>query len=277
MRIDTFLAILQQFYVDFGRHDMLWRQPEADNSFSPYKILVSELMLQQTQVSRVTPKYAAFLENFPDVRALADAGLGDVLRLWSGLGYNRRAKFLRQAAQMVERDFGGQFPRTHANIIQLPGVGPNTAGAIMAYAYDEPVVYVETNIRTVMIRHFFEDQATVTDAAIRGVLVDIIAALASPGSPLSPRDFYWAMMDYGAFLKKSVGNLNRVSTSYARQSTFHGSRRQIRGMVIRLLTERPYDRTELLAQIADDRTVSVIGDLVLECLVKESGDQLWLA
>jgi A/G-specific adenine glycosylase len=275
--IDSFRRTLAGFYADFGRHDMLWRQPEPDGSHDPYKILVSELMLQQTQVARVTPKYAAFLTKFPTVQSLAVASLGDVLQMWSGLGYNRRAKFLWQAAAIVVNDFNGQFPGTSAELVRLPGVGPNTAGAIMAYAFNEPVEFVETNIRTVIIHHFFNDEIGVTDKAIRAILEQILNAVVDDSAVLEPREFYWAMMDYGAHLKKTVGNLNRASKSYSRQSTFAGSRRQVRGQVIRLLTERSYELNELVNLLNDDRAESVASDLIKEGLVRQVGGKLSLS
>jgi A/G-specific adenine glycosylase len=261
MDYQQFLRTLAQYYTDYGRHDMAWRQPEPDGSYDPYKILVSELMLQQTQVPRVAPKYDEFMKRFPTVASLAAAELGDVLKLWSGLGYNRRAKFLWQAAQAVANDFGGEFPKAQAELVRLPGVGPNTAGAILAYAYDQPVVFIETNVRTVIIHHFLGDQSGIPDTAIREILEEIIPEVRSP------REFYWAMMDYGTHLKKSVGNLNKSSKTYKKQSKFHGSRRQIRGAALRLLGERSYDRAELLRALDDDRAETVVDELIQESLI----------
>jgi A/G-specific adenine glycosylase len=269
-RSDDFWRQLMEFYAAHGRHDMLWRRAEPDGSFNPYKILVSELMLQQTQVSRVAPKFSEFLAAFPTIQSLASARLGDVLRVWSGLGYNRRAKFLWQAAQMVQNDSSGTFPHGSRELQKLPGIGPNTAGALMAYAYDEPVVYVETNIRTVIIHHFFGDETGIPDKTIREVLEGLMSEL-DARAELSPRQFYWAMMDYGAFLKKSVGNLNRASKSYSRQSDFHGSRRQVRGSIIRVLADRPYPRTELIDTLSDERTEAVLDELITEGLAVQDG------
>jgi A/G-specific adenine glycosylase len=274
--IADFLQTLQRYYEEAGRHDMLWRAPEPDGSFDPYKILVSELMLQQTQVARVTPKFAAFIGRYPDVQALARAEQGEVLGMWSGLGYNRRAKFLHQAARAIVDEYGGDFPRTLAELQNLPGVGPNTAGAIMAYAYNQPVVYLETNIRTVLIHHFFKDEAAVPDKLIREMLEQILAKRAKDSADHQAdfdwRKFYWAMMDYGAYLKKTIGNLNRISKSYSRQSTFRGSRRQVRGQVIRLLTEQPLSIGVLAGAVSDQRLESVLADLVAEGLVQRRGD-----
>jgi A/G-specific adenine glycosylase len=271
--ISDFLQSLRQFYEEEGRHGMLWRQPGPDGGFDPYAILVSELMLQQTQVSRVTPKYSAFIARFPDVRALAAGSLGEVLSLWQGLGYNRRARYLHLAAISVMRDFGDTFPATIEDLQKLPGVGPNTAGAIMAYAYGKPVVYLETNIRTVLIHHFFKDEEAIPDKRLREILAIVVDSLEKD---FGPREFYWAMMDYGAFLKKSVGNLNRASKSYTRQTAFHGSRRQLRGLVIRLLTERSYTYEELVGVLDDDRAESVVDDLVADQLVRRRGSSISL-
>jgi A/G-specific adenine glycosylase len=253
-----------QHYHQAGRHDLPWRLAEPDGSFDPYKIMVSELMLQQTQVNRVIAKYDEFLALFPTVAVLAAAPLGDVLRAWSGLGYNRRAKFLHQAAQQIQSEYGGVFPQTAPALVALPGIGVNTAGAILAYAFNQPVVFIETNIRTVFIHHFFDDRDGVADA-------EIFALVSETLDHEQPREWYWALMDYGAFLKQTVGNRNRQSKSYAKQSTFHGSRRQIRGQVLRLLGQRPHTATELAEQIADERLPGVLTDLVAEQLIRLQG------
>jgi len=248
-----------EYYRAHGRNELPWR-----HNIDAYRVTVSELMLQQTQVSRVVPKYREFLERFPTVRDLAAAPLGDVLRVWGGLGYNRRAKFLRETARQVVDDHGGVLPGDLEDLMALPGIGRNTAGAILAYAYDRPVVFVETNIRTVFIHHFFDDQTGIADTAI----------LELAGAALDrehPREWYWALMDYGAYLKQEVGNLNRLSKTYAKQSAFHGSRRQIRGQVLRLLGEKPRTVDELSEQIGDERLPDVLADLLDERLIRWYG------
>jgi A/G-specific adenine glycosylase len=255
-----FLAVLNGYYQQHGRNGLPWRLPEPDGSFDAYKILVSELMLQQTQVPRVVPMFQTFLQQFPTFQALAGASLGDVLKAWQGLGYNRRAKFLWQAAQMVVRDFAGTLPRDQKSLEQLPGVGPNTAGAIRAYAYNEPALFIETNIRTVYIHHFFKGQSSVPDAGVRDLLAMTL-------DRSNPRQFYWAMMDYGSYLKQAVGNLSRVSKSYAKQSKFDGSLRQVRGRVLRLLANSPMSKAELLAAVNDQRTEAVLHSLLDEGLI----------
>lgn len=247
------------YYHAHGRDELPWR-----SAIDAYHIAVSELMLQQTQVGRVILKYRQFLEQFPSVHDLAAAPLGDVLRAWNGLGYNRRAKFLWQAARQVVKDHGGIFPDQPDELITLPGIGRNTAGAILAYAYDRPVVFIETNIRTVFIHHFFNDQANVTDKAI----LELVAGTLDKEHP---REWYWALMDYGSYLKQMVGNLNRLSKTYARQPAFQGSRRQIRGRVLKMLGTGPFTRTQLEEEIQDERLADVLKDLVDEQLVRRRG------
>jgi A/G-specific adenine glycosylase len=260
-----FQQVVYEHYGAHGRHDLPWRQPEADSSFDPYKILVSEIMLQQTQVPRVMSKYAAFLEKFPTVETLAAAPLKDVLIAWQGLGYNRRAKFLWQAAKYVMEEYGGEFPSTVEALTKLPGVGKNTAGAIQAYTFNQPAVFIETNIRTVFIHHFFKDQANIADT-------DIMPLIAQTLDTADPRRFYWALMDYGTYLKQTVGNRSRASKSYTKQSKFAGSARQIRGQVLRLLSEGPVIGSALLMSLADARAEAVVGDLEKEGLIRRNGD-----
>ncbi len=254
---ELFLEQVWSHYAKHGRHDLPWRRPEADGAFAPYKILVSELMLQQTQVSRVIPKYEAFLQRYPTVEVLARATLGDVLKQWQGLGYNRRAKFLWQAAQALQAI--GNFPSNLNELVRLPGVGVNTAGAILAYAFDMPVLFVETNIRTVYIHHFFSGQDAVTDSAITAVLEQTIATEHA-------REFFWALMDYGAWLKTQV-RTNSRSKQYVRQSRFEGSKRQIRGQIIRELTTQTMNRAELFVCMPDERLDNVLVELINEGLI----------
>jgi A/G-specific adenine glycosylase len=217
-------------------------------------------MLQQTQVSRVLIKYAEFLEKFPTVQTLAQASLGDVLIAWQGLGYNRRAKFLWQAAQMVVREWRGGFPASPEDLVRLPGIGKNTAGAVMAYAYNQPAIFIETNVRTVYIHEFFKDAEAVPDK-------DISALLQQTIMPDSPRIFYWALMDYGTYLKKTVGNASVRSAHHVRQSPFEGSRRQVRGAVLRSLSSRGLSWQELASAIADERLAAVLQELAAEGMI----------
>ncbi len=252
-----FLETLWEHYALHARHDLPWRQAEADGSFDLYKILVSEIMLQQTQVTRVVPKYHAFLSAFPTVGDLAQAPMSAVLRAWQGLGYNRRAKFLWQAARSMSAQ--AVPPSSVEDLVALPGVGTNTAGAILAYAYNQPAVFIETNVRTVFLVHFFPDAENVSDNSIRDVLVQTL-------DRDNPREFYWAMMDYGAYLK-AQGYHNRQSRHYSRQSHFEGSRRQLRGAVVRELSKRSHSLQELGQLCPDERLQVVLGDLQTEGLL----------
>lgn len=220
--------------------DMPWRRDTR-----AYYVLVSELMLQQTQVDRVIPKFEAFIAEFPDERALARATLADVLGLWQGLGYNRRAKYLHEAAKKIVNDFSGIWPVTLQGLQQLPGVGPNTAGAMMAYVYNKHTVFVETNIRTVYFLHFFENTENVSDHEIRLKLEQTLDAE-------HPREFYWALMDYGSWLKRSgVRNIS-LSKHYQKQSPLEGSVRQVRGQIIAVLTKGGATTASLKKQIGYD-------------------------
>lgn len=221
------------YYSTSGRYNLPWRKTK-----NPYRILVSEIMLQQTQVERVIPKYKAFIKTFPTVSSLAEASLKDVLTLWQGLGYNRRAKLLYQCAQAIVNNYGGKFPKTHEGLVALPGIGHYTAGAVMAFAYNEPVPIIETNIRTVIIHHYFKTSDEVSDDEIMKVVTRTL--------PKDVCTWYAALMDYGTHLKKTVGNVSRKSTLYTKQSTFKGSRRQLRGAIIRALTSGSHTKKSLL-------------------------------
>ena len=271
--ISSFTKIVWDYYEEHGRHTLPWRLPHPDGAFDPYTIMVSEIMLQQTQVGRVIPKYEQFLQQFPNVQLLADAPLADVLKLWSGLGYNRRAKFLWQAAGKVSTDFHGEFPQTVPELTTLPGIGKNTAGTIAAYAFDRPVVFVETNVRTVLIHHFFKDQDGIPDKTLQALLEDIMDIVDRQNQDgRSPRTWYWALMDYGTYLKQTVGNLNRHSKTYVKQSTFEGSKRQVRGRVLKLLAEQSYTEPQLAAVIDDVRLPEVLADLLREEIISTGQD-----
>ena len=261
IQIRDFQDMVWSYYAQHARTDLPWRQPEVNGRFNPYKILVSELMLQQTQVARVMPKYHAFVSKFPTVEALAGVELAAVLQMWQGLGYNRRAKYLWQSAQVISQL--QHFPDSLAELVQLPGVGKNTAGAILAYAYNQPTVFIETNIRTIMIYHFFADAENVADSSIADCVTQTL-------DHENPREYYWALMDYGSYLKAIHGNASWRSKHFVKQTAFTGSKRQIRGAVIRALTNGPQTFTELSESITDDRLLAVLADLIAESLIQES-------
>lgn len=264
MNVAQFKELIKQKEAELYR-DMPWRQ-----NTRPYYVLVSELMLQQTQVERVIPKFNAFIERFPDEKALALASLGDVLRLWSGLGYNRRAKFLHEAAKKIITMHGGMFPGDYENILALPGVGQSTAGAIMAYAFNQPVIFIETNVRTVYFHHFFKDNKKVSDKEIREFLEQTI-------DKKHPREFYWALMDYGTWLKKNGQGYLVKSKHYKKQSPLKGSVREVRGQILKQLKDGSLGINTLVEQYKTDTRFEVaLSGLVKDGLIERTGSRFHL-
>lgn len=247
-------------YEQHGRHDLPWRK-----TTDAYRILVSEVMLQQTQVERVIPFYKAFLADFPTVRALADAPLASVLVRWQGLGYNRRAKMLHEAAKKVVQECKGRMPKSVTELESLPGVGHYTARAVAAFSGNEDVVFVETNLRTAVIYHFFKDQDGITDT-------EVLAVLEKALPKGDARRWYSALMDYGAYLKRSGVRINAKSASYAKQATFRGSGREARGGILKALAKGPQTEAYLLGILGSDRTeqlTEMLNKLVREGLVQK--------
>ena len=238
---ERFRKIIYRYYRDEGR-SLPWSETD-----DPYRIVVSEFMLQQTQVERVKGKYEGFLDVFPDWHSLAGAALPDVLTLWQGLGYNRRALSLHRAAKHVVSDWGGRLPG-EAHLLQaLPGVGAATAGAVAAFAFNRPAVFRETNIRRVFIHFFFPSRLRITDGEILPLVDQTL-------DRERPRRWYYALMDYGAMLKKIVANPNRRSAHYQRQSPFEGSDRQVRSRALRILLAGPgMTEGELLGKLSVER------------------------
>jgi A/G-specific adenine glycosylase len=250
-----------RYYHRYGRHDLPWRK-----TTNPYHILVSEVMLQQTQVARVIQKYHPFLQQFPTVRSLATSSRRDVLAAWQGLGYNRRAKMLHEAAKAVMMRHRGCVPRTYHELVALPGVGPYTAQAICVFAYNQPGGMVETNIRTVLFHHLFTTHTQVPDTVLLAVAETLC-------SDTKPREWYWALMDYGSHLKEQGVQVNSKSKHYTKQSRFEGSDRQIRGALVRALTAatRACTEAELIQQTktAPARTRTQLKRLHQEGLVRK--------
>ena len=203
-----------------------WRDLPWRDTRDPYAIWISEVMLQQTQVPRVLDRWDAWMARFPVVDVLAAAPQAEVLAAWQGMGYNRRALALHRAAQAVSQDHGGVFPSDYDELVALPGIGPSTAAGIRAFAFDLPGVYLETNVRTVFLHELFPTSESVPDAS----LVPLVRQ-ACPD--VDARGWYYALLDYGAHLKRSVPNPSRRSASYARQSRFEGSHRQKRAFLLR--------------------------------------------
>jgi A/G-specific adenine glycosylase len=260
-----FVKTVLTHYDTHGRHTLPWR-----TSITPYKILVSEIMLQQTQVDRVIPKYKAFLQSFPSFKALAAAPQRTVLAHWSGLGYNRRALNLHKLAEIVSEEHKGRLPKTYEGLVELPGIGPYTAGAIMAFAHNLPHPIIETNIRTVFIHHFFRHTKDVSDA-------DILKLVEKTLDQKSPQKWYWALMDYGAHLKKEYGNNTQKSRSYVKQKPFKDSDRAIRGAILKLLLDGPKTTRALQKEIPQDdvRIATQLEALMREGFISKKGHH-WL-
>ena len=244
-----FRKTVWKHYKAHGRHDLPWRK-----THDPYRILVSDVMLQQTQVERVTAFYREWLVRFPNVHALAKAPLSEVLTAWQGLGYNRRAKMLHDAAKVVSKEYNGKFPETPEALEALPGIGPYTARAVAAFAHNQDVVFVETNLRTAVLHHFFPRKKKVADAEIIRVLAD-----AYPKG--RAREWYAALMDYGAHLKRSGVRLNAKAKSYAKQTRFAGSAREARGAILKCLVRGPKAARFLVGILGDDREIQVKSQL----------------
>ena len=256
--------------------DLAWR-----NIDDAYGVLVSEIMLQQTQVARVERYWSRWMRLFPTIDALAAADTALVLENWQGLGYNRRALALKRACETCSVQFGGQLPRTVEELVALPGVGPATAAGVMAFAYDEPSVYIETNVRSVFLHELFPECEEVPDKQIVPYVVDTC-----PDSDV--RAWYYALLDYGAHLKSTVANPSRRSSHYARQSKFAGSRREKRSFILKqvlaapegLLLEEAALRLDDYERLAGRSTVdrslfeSLVEELVAEGFFRQDGDLL---
>lgn len=242
-------------YYHTNKRDFSWR-----TSTSPYHVTVSEIMLQQTQTYRVTGKFEAFVEAFPNFATLAQAPTSDVIRLWKGLGYNRRALALQKIAHRVTTEYSGILPDDIATLETFPSIGKATARSIVTYAFNRPTTFIETNVRSVFIYFFFVNKTMITDA----MLEPLVAATVNHAQP---REWYYALMDYGVMLKKTIGNTSRLSAHHTTQSPFQGSDRQIRGMILQVLLDQPGVAEAALPIILDkepDRVANITAALYKE-------------
>jgi len=264
--IPAFQKMVLSHYEQYGR-EMAWR-----NTTDPYQILVSEIMLQQTQVERVTIKFPEFIRAFPDFASLATASLTNVLTVWQGLGYNRRAIALQKCAIRVMNEYDGVLPADVDILATFPGIGRATASSIAAFAFTMPVVFIETNIRRVFIHFFFTDTDTVSDAEILPLVEEALYRD-------NPRVWYWALMDLGSALKKTVPNPNRRSVHYTKQTPFEGSDRNIRGIIIRMLLAEPGIREKKFLGIRNDdpaRIKKILSALESEGFILRHKDRFFL-
>ncbi|MHA2037291.1 MAG: A/G-specific adenine glycosylase [Promethearchaeota archaeon] len=220
--ISQFRSFIYGYYKQHGR-DFPFRQ-----KITPYNVLVSEIMLQQTQTGRVSEKFLNFIEQFPNFLALSQAPLEDVLKAWQGLGYNRRAIALKKISNIVVSDYNGNLPNSIEILKSFPQIGHNTASSIATFAFNTPNVFIETNIRRVYIYFFFHSKDKITDKELFPIVEDTL-------DKTNPREWYYALMDYGVMLKKSHPDLNKRSAHYRKQAPFKGSNREIRGNLLKIL------------------------------------------
>lgn len=242
-------------------------------TFNPYEILVSEIMLQQTGVARVIPKYLEFLEHFPDVAALATAELHEVMTHWQGLGYNRRGIALKRAAEAIHTTHQGRVPVDPNILLRLPGIGPYTAAAVAVFSVGAPLVLIETNIRTVFIHEFFPlEREKITDAELAPLVEAAI-------DTTDPRSWYYALMDYGVMLKKTAVNPSRRSAHYSRQTPFAGSTRQMRSRILKMILAHSGHTVESLAlemELPLNVVTELIGTLEKDGLVTRQEEKLFV-
>jgi A/G-specific adenine glycosylase len=262
-----FQQMILSYYNNYGR-EMAWR-----DTTDPYLILVSEIMLQQTQVERVKIKFPEFIGAFSDFASLSVAPLDEVLSVWQGMGYNRRAIALQKCAIRVMNEYDGILPADVDLLATFPGIGRATASSIAAFAFNLPVVFIETNIRRIFIHFFFSDTETVSDA-------DLLPIVEKSLYKENPRIWYWALMDFGSALKKTVPNPNRRSAHYTRQAPFEGSDRKIRGAILKLLLkEYSLEDEEIFGYVAEDphRVRKILGDLKAEGFIKYNNNRFSLS
>lgn len=257
----------QEIILNYYNHNV--RQFPWRDTQDPYKILVSEIMLQQTQTERVIKKYAQWLSVYPSVKEAAESPLSDILLNWNGLGYNRRAKFLHEACKKVYYECNSVFPSNSQDLKKLPGVGDYTSCAVSCFAFNNPEVFIETNIRSVFIFFYFPDDQQVSDKQIFPLIEKTLYKD-------NPRNWYYALMDYGAELKKKIKNPGRQSAHYSKQTKFEGSIRQARGALLRQLVQNKngmeLNTVQDIECIDYSRLEEAAVKLVSEGYIQKSGD-----
>ncbi|PIX68711.1 endonuclease III [Candidatus Roizmanbacteria bacterium CG_4_10_14_3_um_filter_39_13] len=252
MKNEEFIKTVWEYYKK-NKRAMPWRE-----DISPYSIFISEVMLQQTQVARVLAAYPLFKSQFPSFKSLSQVHTATLLAAWQGMGYNRRALYLKAAAEVVCTKYKEVLPEDTALLDKLPGIGHATACSIVAFAFNKPVVFIETNIRRVFIYYFFSDTEDVSDN-------DILPLVEKTLDKKNPREWYWGLMDYGAYLATQIENPNIKSKHYVKQKKFEGSVRQVRGAILKYLLKRSYSKEELEKIYTDDERLFT----ALEQLEKE--------
>jgi A/G-specific adenine glycosylase len=259
--VKEFKRLIWGYYAKHGR-SLPWRMTR-----DPYRILVSEIMLQQTQVSRVLAKYPLFIKRFPTMRSLAHGGLREIMLAWQGLGYNRRALLLKRLAETVVVEHRGRIPRERETLKGLPGVGNATSGALCAFAFNQPEAFIETNIRSVFIHYFFQGKRSVRDS-------ELLPFVERSVEKTNPREWYYALMDYGVHLKDTIPDPGKKSAHYKKQAPFEGSNRQLRGMILKALVERKRLTVPVLNRLTGcgaKRLQAALRELRAEGLITKKG------
>lgn len=274
-RLEEFSATVWERGRELYR-DLPWR-----DTHDPYAILLSEVMLQQTQVSRVMGRWEQWLETFPTIADLASAPLPPVLELWQGMGYNRRALNLKRCAEEVVAMHDGVVPSDKKALLALPGIGPSTSAGVRIFAFRQPDMYLETNVRAVFIHELFPGRESVADKE----LVSLVEATCPQDARV--RAWYYALLDYGAYLKKTMPNPTRRSKHYTRQSKFEGSHRQKRAYLLRRVIDDALSTEDLARDLAQSERASgrqepsveevraILDELEREGFVMRRGDA-WL-
>ncbi len=248
-----FNKIISAFYTK-NKRILPWRE-----TIIPYHVFITEVMLQQTQVPRVLKKFPEFIHTFPTFESLASAPFQEVLRVWQGMGYNSRAKYLQESAQIITQKHKGIIPEDPDILVKLPGIGKGSAASIITFTYNKPLIFIETNIRRVFIHHFFQNKQGIGDNDITPLVEKFL-------DRENPREWYYALMDYGTYLSTVVENPNRKSKHYSKQSKFEGSNRQIRGKILKELLNGALNREELLSKLSfeEERVTKVLKELIKE-------------
>lgn len=244
-----------------NKRDLPWRK-----TTNPYYIMVSEVMLQQTQVTRTIQKYLEFIKKFPTLQSLASALPAEVLAIWSGLGYNRRALWLQQAAQQIIEK--GSFPETPKELEKLKGIGPYTARSILIFAMNKDYPTVDTNIRRILIAEGFAEESTQEKE-----LFQIAEKLAPKGKS---RDWHNALMDYGSqVLTVAKTGIKPVTT----QKKFSESKRYYRGKIVKILIKKQKQTKEQLlkeCKLEEKELDEILELLVKDGLIVEINEQYYL-
>ncbi|MFW9936726.1 MAG: A/G-specific adenine glycosylase [Candidatus Thorarchaeota archaeon] len=260
------IKIFQEIIYNYYKNNA--REFPFRKNITPYNVLVSEVMLQQTQTGRVSEKFLNFTAKFSNFQELADASLEDVLKAWQGLGYNRRAIALKTISERIINEYNGKLPKDIEILQSFPQIGHNTASSIAAFAYNLPTIFIETNIRRVYIYFFFPGNYSVKDN-------EILKLVQKTMDFKNPREWYYSLMDYGVMLKKTHPELNKRSAHYKKQSKFEGSNRELRGRILKMLLKlQPLSEENIINKLKEkpDRTKNVLEILMKEGFIEKKGE-----